>query len=88
VPSKTKLVIWDATGHALLAADVMRLRGEVDLVGFLDDLHPARHNIDFCGAKVLEGGEHLRVLQEVGVSYLIFGFQLLLADPISEAPPG
>lgn len=69
-----KLVVWGASGHALVVADIIRLRGEYEIVGFLDDVNPERHNTEFCGARVLGGQEQLDVLQRVGVQYLIFGF--------------
>lgn len=67
-----KLVIWGASGHALVVAHIMRLRGEFGLVGFLDDLNPQRHNTSFCGARVLGGREQLEVLQRIGVSHSVF----------------
>ncbi|HUW94308.1 MAG TPA: acetyltransferase [Anaerolineae bacterium] len=74
MPSKPKLVIWGAGGYALVVADMVRLRGEFDVVGFLDDVDPARRDTDFGGAKVLGGQEQLDLLQRQGVSHLIFGF--------------
>ena len=69
-----KLVIWGASGHALVVADIIRLRGDYEIVGFLDDVNPQRHGTEFCGAPVLGGQEQLDVLQRMGVKYLIFGF--------------
>lgn len=70
---RQKLVIWGASGHALVVADIVRLVGEYEIVGFLDDINPDRHNAQFCGARVLGGQEQLDVLQRMGVRHLIFG---------------
>jgi len=69
-----KLVIWGASGHALVVADIIRSRGEYEIVGFLDDVNPERHGTEFCGAPVLGGQEQLDVLKRMGVNHLIFGF--------------
>lgn len=68
------LAIWGASGHALVVADIVRLQGQFEIVGFLDDVNPERHNTVFCGAPILGGAEQLDVLHQVGVKYLIFGF--------------
>jgi UDP-N-acetylbacillosamine N-acetyltransferase len=69
-----KLVIWGASGHALVVADIIRLRGDYEIVGFLDDVNPERHDTDFGSARILGGQEQLDILQQMGVKYLIFGF--------------
>ena len=68
------LVIWGASGHATVVADIVRLQGEFALIGFIDDLHPARHNTTFCGARILGGREQLDILRGQGVEYIILGF--------------
>lgn len=42
-----------ASCHPFVVSDTLWLRGQVELVGFLEDLDAARRNIDFCEAKVL-----------------------------------
>ncbi len=74
LPEKEKLVIWGAGGHALVVADILRLRGEYTLVGFLDDVHPERRDTAFGAGRVLGGQEQLAALQQAGVRYLILGF--------------
>ena len=64
---KKKLVVWGASGHALVVADAVRLAGEYEIAGFLDDLHPGRHGEQFCGALVLGGVEMLDSLWALGV---------------------
>jgi UDP-N-acetylbacillosamine N-acetyltransferase len=68
------LVIWGASGHARVVADIVRLQGTYDLVGFLDDTDPGRHGSEFDGLTVLGGSEKLDELKEIGVSHLIIGF--------------
>jgi sugar O-acyltransferase (sialic acid O-acetyltransferase NeuD family) len=74
-PGKKKLVIWGATGPALIVADILRLRGEFEIVGYLDNLAPQRKNTEFGGAKVLGGDEELDSLLAAGVRCMIFAFQ-------------
>lgn len=68
-----KVVIWGASGHALVVADIVRSQGEFAIAGFLDDLHPERAGTDFFGASVLGGWEQLDLLTSQGVNNLIFG---------------
>lgn len=71
---KPKLVVWGASGHAKVVADIIRLRGEYEIVGFLDDVNPLSHGGEFFGARILGGVEQLENLREQGVSYMIVGF--------------
>jgi sugar O-acyltransferase (sialic acid O-acetyltransferase NeuD family) len=68
-----KVVVWGASGHARVVADIVRLCGEYEIVGFLDDVDQARHGTDFCGAPVLGGREQLDGLREEGVDHVICG---------------
>ena len=68
------LVVWGASGHARVVADIIRLSNEYDIVGFLDDVHPERCGTEFCGARVLGGRETLDDLRRQGVQHLILGF--------------
>jgi acetyltransferase EpsM len=68
------LVIWGASGHALVVADIVRLRAEYEIIGFLDDVNPDRKNAVFCGSRILGGQEQLVHLREQGVDYIILGF--------------
>ena len=71
---KPKLVIWGTSAHASLVVEIIRSRGEYELVGFLDDVNPERHGRQFCQAPILGGREQLDRLQQLGVHHLIFGF--------------
>lgn len=68
---RPSLVIWGASGHALVVADIVRLGGQFEVVGFLDDLDPERRGRGFCGATVLGGYEELRELYGRGVRHVI-----------------
>lgn len=65
-----KLIIWGARGHALVVADIIRLRKEYDIVGFLDDQNP-RQDTKVCGLPVLGGRDQLDQIRHEGVSHLI-----------------
>ena len=71
---KQNLVIWGASGHALVVADIVRLQGEYEIVGFLDDINLESHGTPFCDARILGGGEQLDNAKRMGVKYLIFAF--------------
>lgn len=62
------LVIWGASGHASVVADIVRLQGEFELLGFLDDVSPGRR---IYGATILGGRERLATLRDEGVAHLI-----------------
>jgi UDP-N-acetylbacillosamine N-acetyltransferase len=69
-----KILIWGASGHAMVVADILRLRGEYQIVGFLDDVDPLRNQTNFCGAKILGGKEQLELLRDQEINYIILGF--------------
>jgi len=66
------LVIWGASGHARVVADIVGLEGRFRLRGFLDDVDPRCR--DFLGLPVFGGAEALVRLRAEGVSHLLFGF--------------
>lgn len=69
-----KLVIWGASGHAKVVADIVRMQRDHEIVGFLDDREPTAAGREFFGSRVLGGRDRLAALREEGVSHLIFGF--------------
>ena len=77
--TRRKLVIWGAGGHAMCVADIIRLRGEYELIGFLDDVSPERTGTSFFGARILGGQEQLDHLLNQGVHFMILGFGNILA---------
>jgi sugar O-acyltransferase (sialic acid O-acetyltransferase NeuD family) len=58
----------------MVAADIIRLRGDYELVGFIDDVHPGLKGTEFCQAPILGGQEQLDSLRNHGITFLIFGF--------------
>jgi len=62
-----KIVIWGASGHARVVADIFRLRG-CEILGFLDDVNPERHGTAFCGSRILGGKEKLKEFKGAGVA--------------------
>ncbi len=69
-----KIVIWGASSHAMVVADIVMLMNEYELVGFLDDINPERRNNIFCGLPIPGGREQLDNLKSTEVSHIIFGF--------------
>jgi acetyltransferase EpsM len=69
-----KLVIWGAGGHALVVEDIMRLRQEYEIVGFLDDVNLQRKGARFGGGLILGGQEQLAPLRQRGVRHMIIAF--------------
>jgi len=70
---KNKIVIWGASGHASVIADILNLRSEYKIVGFLDDINKDLYGADFCGAKILGGRKRLKTLYDDGVRNIIIG---------------
>ncbi|MDM9580532.1 acetyltransferase [Nostoc sp. GT001] len=68
-----KLLVWGASGHALVVADIIRLQENYEIVGFIDDLNPQRRGEKFCGAPILGGQEQLDIYNK-SIKYIIFGF--------------
>jgi sugar O-acyltransferase (sialic acid O-acetyltransferase NeuD family) len=73
MPEKKKLVIWGGAGHALVVAEIVRLQGEYEIVGVIDNVESPRSNPGLFGVTLLGGEEQLIVLRKNGVEHLIFG---------------
>lgn len=69
--SKDRVVIWGASGHALVVADIIRLANKYEIFGFLDDINIERHNTVFCNAPIIGGREQLSVLFKDGITHLL-----------------
>lgn len=65
---KWKMIIWGASGHALVVADIVRVSGMYEIAGFIEDLNSQRP-----GLSILGGREQLDRLRESGVEHLIVG---------------
>jgi UDP-N-acetylbacillosamine N-acetyltransferase len=73
---REKLVIWGAGSTALVVADIIRLRDQYEICGFLDSINPERAQTKFCGSSILGGEEQLDSLLQQGVTHVIFGFSV------------
>ena len=71
--NSTPLVIWGASGHARVVADIVRLRGNFNIVGFIDSMNPDRKGSVFYGATVLGGQEQLKSLRCENVRHFFIG---------------
>jgi|ERR1700741_186155 len=71
---REKLAIWGAASQALIVADIIRLRDQYEIAGFLDNVNPERARTTFCGASILGGEEQLDDLRQRGVTHLICAF--------------
>ncbi|WP_026841525.1 acetyltransferase [Citrifermentans bremense] len=69
-----KIIIWGASGHAMVVADALTLGREYEIVGFLDDYNPELPGRTFCGFPVFGRREVLLELRREGVEHLVFGF--------------
>lgn len=68
------LIIWGASGHARVVADIVRLTKRYTVFGFLDDIDDSRKGTIFCGAKILGGQEQFETLKNNNISNFILGF--------------
>ncbi|OGT99688.1 MAG: sugar acetyltransferase [Geobacteraceae bacterium GWC2_48_7] len=68
-----KILIWGASGHALVVADILKLRGEYEIVGFMDDVGEGTAD-EFNGLPVFHGREKLIELYRESVHYVIIAF--------------
>jgi UDP-N-acetylbacillosamine N-acetyltransferase len=67
------VIVWGASGHALVVADILRLMGTYDVLGYLDDVSPHRKGESFGGASVIGGRAELQELIKSGVKSLALG---------------
>jgi UDP-N-acetylbacillosamine N-acetyltransferase len=65
-----QLLVWGASGHAAVVADILRLSGHYEIAGFLDDTTSGSSG-EFCGAPVLGGREQLDSMRSKGLAELI-----------------
>lgn len=65
--AREPLAIWGASGHARVVADILRLGHRYNVVGFIDDVQPARRGEAFEGSCVVGGIEALESLRADGV---------------------
>jgi len=71
---QAKLVIWGASGHARVVADIVRLDGKYAIAGFVDDVACERAGEIFEGSPILGGRDQLERSRGAGVTHLIVAF--------------
>jgi len=71
---RDKLIIWGASGHAKVIADIVKLEDRFELVGFLDNINKNTQGRLLCGLPIYGGEEQLDNLKQNGVKHLILGF--------------
>lgn len=71
---KPRLVIWGAGQHALVVAEIIRLCGTYEVVGWLDDIDAERHGSIYSGLPILGGRDQLERLHDRGVDHLALAF--------------
>ena len=69
----TELVIWGASGHAKVVADVAQNAG-YRVVGFVDDLRPELDGTTFFGARIVGTRQGLLTLRDQGLRHVVIGF--------------
>jgi acetyltransferase EpsM len=67
-----QIIIWGASGHARVVADIWRLNGG-RVAGFLDDVNRDKHGTTFCDSKILGGREILKESRQNGVEQICIG---------------
>jgi sugar O-acyltransferase (sialic acid O-acetyltransferase NeuD family) len=72
--TKTPLVIWGASGHAAVVANIASLCGLWEVVGFIDDVNCDRMAGTFAGKPFLGGEEALASLKQKGIRHIALGF--------------
>ncbi|HQU45459.1 MAG TPA: acetyltransferase [Pirellulales bacterium] len=82
--TREPLVVWGASGHAAVVADIVRLQGRYEIVEFLDDGAANEKNRALCGAKVVGGRERLPQLRASGASAIL----IAVGDPRSRLELG
>jgi acetyltransferase EpsM len=68
---QSQLLVWGASGHALVVSDIVRLNGDYAIVGYIDDVNIERHGTMFGTAKIIGGQEQLAPIRQAGVQFLI-----------------
>ena len=68
---QARLIIWGASGHARVIADIIRLSGAYTMAGFLDDISPGRAGESFEGSTILGGRDAIAEGRRVGVTHLM-----------------
>ena len=76
---KIRVVIWGASGHAKVIANILEMNSSYELLGFLDDVSPERKGQNFYGKRILGGREQLFSLRDKNVKHIALGIGNCLA---------
>lgn len=71
---KPRLLLWGASGHALVVSDIIRLCGRYDLVGFFDDVTGEGTPGELGGLPVFSDRSRLESIYRDGVRHMIIAF--------------
>ena len=63
-----RIVIWGASGHALVAIDILRQKPEFQIIGLIDDVNPQLYGTTFNGFPILGGREKLNSLKSENIN--------------------
>lgn len=85
----TRALVWGASGHAAVVADAARRSAKWDVVGFVDEIRPARRGEPFAGSIVRGGSEVLGAGDLADVRHVLLGVgdnraRLRIADQIEQ----
>ena len=72
--TKTPIVIWGASGHALVVSNIANLCGQYEIVGFVDEVNPGRKGELFAGKRILGGCEVMSLLKQERIQHVLLGF--------------
>jgi len=67
-------VIWGASGHALVVAEMIRSHSPYEVAGFIDDVNTSRKGEAFCDSTILGGEETLDWMRSKGILHVALGF--------------
>ncbi|MEN6576965.1 MAG: acetyltransferase [Phycisphaerales bacterium] len=68
------LVVWGASGHALVVAEIVRRHSPYEIAGFIDSVDPSRKGEAFCDSTILGGEETLDWMKSQGILHVALGF--------------
>jgi len=72
--AKPPIAIWGASGHALVVSDIVKLRGQYEIGGFIDDVNINRKGETFADKPIWTGGEVFSLLKQKGIEHVVLGF--------------
>ncbi|MEI2418842.1 acetyltransferase [Arthrospira platensis SPKY2] len=57
------IIIWGASGHAVVVADIISLQNQYKIIGFIDNINSELHKTRFLDSLILGGEEQLEKFQ-------------------------